>query len=276
MATSLSSLLGGIYTGPSGFSGYSGAGQSGFSGYSGTSGYSGPSGFSGYSGRSGYSGISGYSGTTFTGGTVTGAVNITNTTTATSVGSGALIVAGGAGFSQPVYVSGNLFIDGQTVLPADTHVLVNDVSISTSTLANLSGFSFVLGDVGATYGFQFFIIYSSVNTGAGLGVYLTAPGFAEFASRALLSTSASGTAGSFSGNSYLDTTAAPNVKVQAVSSQVVSVSGPFTRMMGTFQGTILVSTAGTLQLQVSNSLNSTTTSQVTVRRGSTGWVWRIR
>lgn len=67
MATSLSSLLGGIYTGPSGVSGYSGYSGSGISGYSGVSGQPGFSGTSGYSGSgtSGYSGsgISGYSGT---------------------------------------------------------------------------------------------------------------------------------------------------------------------------------------------------------------------
>jgi hypothetical protein len=59
MAT-LSSLLGGNFTGQSGYSGISG-----YSGYSGISGYSGLVGQSGYSGsigQSGYSGISGYSG----------------------------------------------------------------------------------------------------------------------------------------------------------------------------------------------------------------------
>lgn len=59
MPTSLSNLLGGLYTGPQGISGYSGL--SGYSGSIGQSGYSGISGYSGL-GLSGYSGYSGVSG----------------------------------------------------------------------------------------------------------------------------------------------------------------------------------------------------------------------
>lgn len=257
MATSLNSLLGGLYTGPSGFSGYSGQGLSGFSGYSGT----GSSGFSGTSGVSGFSGPAG-----FNGGTITNPLIVNNATVATSVSSGALIVTGGAGFGSPVYVSGNMFVDGLKVLNYAETVLQQNVSISTtSAVANLSGFSFPLSVVGATYGYKFYILYQSPATGASLGAAVTVPGFRAFAGRAFLSAGTAGTAGSFSGN-----IAASGVKVQSVSLQAVN-----TTMMGLVEGTITVSTSGVLQLQVSNSFGAVTTSILTILSGTTGMVWRI-
>jgi len=266
MATSLNSLLGGIYTGPSGFSGYSGAGVSGFSGFSGGSGYSGTgnSGFSGYSGTAGASGFSGPAG--FNGGTITNPLIVNNATVATSVGSGALQVVGGAGFASPVYVSGNLFVDGLKVLNFAEVVLQQDVSISTtSAVANLSGFSFPLSVVGATYGYKFYILYRSPATGAALGAAITVPGFRSFAGRAFLAAGVAGTAGTYSGN-----IAASGVKVQSVSLQAIN-----TTMLGLVEGTITVSTSGVLQLQVANAFGAVTTSILTILSGTTGMVWRI-
>lgn len=260
MATSLNSLLGGLYTGPSGFSGYSGVGLSGFSGYSGQ----GLSGFSGYSGVQGVSGFSG--GGSFNGGTITDPLTINNATAATSVGSGALIVTGGVGIGGNVYTSGNIFVDGLKVLNYQEVVLQTNTSISTtSAVANLSGFSFPLGVVGATYGFKFYILYQAPNTGASLGAAVTVPGFKTFAARAFLSAGAAGTAGTFSGN-----IAASGVKVQSVSLQAIN-----TAMMGIVEGTITVSTSGILQLQVANSFGAVTTSILTILSGTTGMVWRI-
>lgn len=265
MPTSLNSLLGGIYTGPSGFSGVSGFSGAGSSGFSGISGFSG-AGASGFSGLSGFSGISGFSGTPgFNGGTVTNPIIVNNATVATSAGSGALQVVGGVGIGGNMYVSGNMFEGGLPVVAYDAYSLVTPVSISSSTLANLSGFSFPLGIVGATYGFQFYIVYQSPATGASLGAALTTPGFASFAARFFGPAGAAGTAGTFTGNIGASAT-----KIQSVSVQAINVP-----QIGILEGVITVSTSGILQLQVSNSLNSTTTSQITILRGSAGWVWRI-
>jgi hypothetical protein len=176
-----------------------------------------------------------------------------------------LIVAGGVGIGGNIYVSGNIFAGNLPALAYESHILEQAVSISATTVVNLSGFSFALGTVGATYGFQFFIIYSGGSTGSALGVALTTPGFTEFAGRVQLGATAVGTGGTFGG-----TLNASGVKLQSVSVPAANVV-----QSGIIQGTILVSTSGVLQLQVANAIAGTTTSNVTIRRGSAGMVWRI-
>ena len=190
---------------------------------------------------------------------------VNNATVATSAGNGALQVLGGVGIGGNLFVGGNIFSNNLPVFANDAHILQTPVSISSSTLADLSGFSFPLGVVGATYGFSFYIVYQAPNTGSSLGAALTTPGFASFAARFWGTAGNAGTAGSFTGN-----IGASGVKVQSVSSQAININ-----QVGILQGVITVSTSGILQLRVSNALNGATTSNLTILRGSAGWVWRI-
>lgn len=266
MATSLNSLLGGIYTGPSGVSGYSGAGVSGFSG-AGTSGFSGLSGFSG-AGGSGFSGVSGFSGGTFNGGTVTNPIFINNATVATSAGDGALEVLGGIGVGQNIAISGTILRPNLNTgtyieaIPIKQVALQQDVSIIVTTLANLSGFSFPLTEVGSAYFFEFFITYRGGTTGASLGVGLTFPGPVSFA--ATYSRPQAATTQSFN----VITTSGTKV-------QSTSVPAANTDYVAYVYGTIEVSTSGTLQLQVADAVAAATTSVLTVRRGTVGMLWRM-
>jgi hypothetical protein len=272
MATSLSSLLGGIYTGPSGVSGYSGtsgfsgAGVSGFSGFSGAGG----SGFSGFSGAggSGFSGASGFSGGAFNGGTITNPLFINNATVTTSAGDGALEVLGGVGIGQNIALSGILLRPNAgtgTYIPAvplNQVGLQQDVSIIVTTLANLSGFSFPLTEVNATYSFQFFITYRGGTTGASLGVGLTFPGAVSFA--ATYTRPQTATAQSFN----VITTSGTKV-------QSTSVPAANTDYVAFVYGTIRTSVSGTLTLQVASGVAAATTSVVTIRRGTVGMLWRM-
>lgn len=270
MPTSLNSLLGGIYTGPSGFSGFSGAGVSGFSGFSGA-GVSGFSGFSGPSGFSGFSGVSGFSGTPgFNGGTVANPIIINNATATTSAGDGALEVIGGVGIGQNIAISGTIVKDDGTglyveAIPIKKYRLQTEVSVSSSTVANLSGFSFPLAVVGATYYFQFFIVYSGGTTATALGTALTFPAANAFAALQSTPAGTTGTAGLYTGA----------LTVSGTKIQSLSVPAANTNYLGMVQGTITTSVSGTLQLQVSSTFTTTTTSTLTIKRGTMGWLWRI-
>jgi len=269
MATSLSSLLGGIYTGPSGVSGYSGT--SGFSG-AGVSGFSGAgvSGFSGFSGAggSGFSGASGFSGGAFNGGTITNPLFINNATVTTSAGDGALEVLGGVGIGQNIALSGTLLRPNAgagtyiEAVPLNQVGLQQEVSIIVTTLANLSGFSFPLTEVNAAYFFQFFITYRGGTTGASLGVGLTFPGAATFG--ATYTRPQTATTQSFN----VITTSGTKV-------QSTSVPATATDYIAYVYGTIETSVSGTLTLQVANNVAAAGASVVTVRRGTVGMLWRM-
>jgi hypothetical protein len=62
-------------------------------------------------------------------GTFGGAVNIDDTTGSTSTGSGALIVDGGVGIAQNLYVGGNLVVEGSTTQVSSTTVTIDDPMI---------------------------------------------------------------------------------------------------------------------------------------------------
>lgn len=59
-------------------------------------------------------------------GTFGGAVNIDDTTGSTSTGSGALIVDGGVGIAENLYVGGNLVVEGTTTQVSSTTVTIDD------------------------------------------------------------------------------------------------------------------------------------------------------
>jgi len=62
-------------------------------------------------------------------GTFGGAVNIDDTTGSTSTGSGALIVDGGVGIAENLYVGGNLVVEGTTTQVSSTTVTIDDPMI---------------------------------------------------------------------------------------------------------------------------------------------------
>jgi hypothetical protein len=62
-------------------------------------------------------------------GTFGGAVNIDDTTGSTSTGSGALIVDGGVGIAENLYVGGDLVIEGSTTQVSSTTVTIDDPMI---------------------------------------------------------------------------------------------------------------------------------------------------
>ena len=62
-------------------------------------------------------------------GTFGGAVNIDDTTGSTSTGSGALVVDGGVGIAQNLYVGGNLVVEGSTTQVSSTTVTIDDPMI---------------------------------------------------------------------------------------------------------------------------------------------------
>jgi hypothetical protein len=62
-------------------------------------------------------------------GTFGGAVNIDDATGSTSTGSGALIVDGGVGIAENLYVGGNLVIEGSTTQVSSTTVTIDDPMI---------------------------------------------------------------------------------------------------------------------------------------------------
>lgn len=213
-------------------------------------------------------GDSGFSGVAFNGGTVTNPIFINNATAATSAGDGALQVLGGAGIAGDIYLSGELFETYSpgvyvNATPIKKYKLTGDVSISSSVVANLSGFSFPLSVVGATYLFQFFITYAGGTTGASLGAALTFPGATFFAATQTTITGAAG-------GTYTLPLLTTGAKVQSLSVAVANNS-----YLGVIQGTITVSTSGTLQLQVATGITGTTTSNLTIRRGTAGWLWRM-
>ena len=62
-------------------------------------------------------------------GTFGGAVNIDDTTGSTSTGSGALIVDGGVGIAENLYIGGNLVVEGSTTQVSSTTVTIDDPMI---------------------------------------------------------------------------------------------------------------------------------------------------
>ena len=94
-------------TGPQGPSGTGPQGPSGPSGVSGPQGVSGPSGASVYGGPIGPQGPTGPA--NFFGGTITNPLIIQNNTAATSTSTGSLVVQGGVGIGQDLYVGGKIY-----------------------------------------------------------------------------------------------------------------------------------------------------------------------
>lgn len=75
-----------------------------------------------------------------------GVVSITSNTGSTSVGSGALVVTGGVGISENLYVGGNLYVEGTTTQVSSTTVTINDNLIKLA--ANQTGTDEDLVDTG--------------------------------------------------------------------------------------------------------------------------------
>jgi hypothetical protein len=149
-----------------------------------------------------------------------------------------------------------------TSLMATKAVLKSSQIISVSALTNVSGMGFSVG-AGNTYAFKYYIIYQTASTASGLGVSVSFPGMATFASTAEITSGADGVAAIWCGS--ITTT---GDKVQAISVQTAN-----TDFLALVTGVCKVSTSGTLQLQANTEVSGSA-NQVTIREGTAGAIWR--
>lgn len=107
---------------------------------------------------------------TLTGLTSSGAVNITNNTAASSIGTGALQVSGGASIAGNLYVGGNLVITGGNELSINNPVLIGNTTVTGSTALGQVYFKVTNGAVTPVIKFQIETSTGNTSISGTLGV----------------------------------------------------------------------------------------------------------
>jgi len=214
---------------------------------------------------------------TLTGLTSSGAVSITNTTASTGIGTGALVVGGGASVGGNMYVSGNLSVLGTLTYVNSTSINVTDPLIylasgntSNSVDIGLAG-AYTIGGVEKHTGFvrdasdNVWKLFDSVTTEPTTTIDFTTATYAPVQLGALTATSgtfsgavsASAFTGALSGNATTATTLANARTINGVSFNG-SANITVTAAAGTLTGTTLNSTVTASSLTSVGTLTSLT------------------
>jgi hypothetical protein len=146
-----------------------------------------------------------------------------------------------------------------------------DVSVSSSAYTTISGMVLSLdGAAGTNYAFKYFFTYRSGSTSPGIKVALIGTAKDQnYAATVLIPGGPPGTAHHYGGVlNNLSTTVVTSV----VATSTVGINQD---VLAVIEGTFQVSTSGTLNIVVGMTVATTGASNLTIRSGSCGILWRL-